>query len=44
MTAEERFKWLLANTLERVCVLEAALEAAQARIAEFEANETEAQT
>jgi cell division protein FtsB len=36
LTAVERFKWLLANALERVCVLEEQLEAAQARIAELE--------
>ncbi len=36
MTAEERFKWLLANTLERVCVLEAQLEEARARIVSLE--------
>lgn len=36
MTATERFKALLANALERVCVLEEQLELAQARIAELE--------
>lgn len=30
MTAVERFKWLLANALERVCVLEAELEKVRA--------------
>jgi hypothetical protein len=37
MTATERFKALLANALERVCVLEAELEQTQARLAELEA-------
>ena len=32
MTAVERFKALLANALERVCVLETELEKAQAEI------------
>lgn len=36
MTATERFKALLANALERVCVLEEQLETAQARIKELE--------
>lgn len=36
MTATERFKALLANALERVCVLEEQLELAQARITELE--------
>ena len=36
MTATERFKALLANALERVCVLEAELEQAQARLAELD--------
>ena len=36
MNATERFKMLLANALERVCVLEADLEQAQARVAELE--------
>jgi hypothetical protein len=36
VTATDRFKALLANALERVCILEAALETAQARIAELE--------
>ena len=44
MSATERFKRLLADALERVCVLEAELELAQARIAELEqTTETEAQ-
>jgi hypothetical protein len=38
MTATERYKMLLANALERVCVLEEQLELAQARIAESEAE------
>jgi hypothetical protein len=38
MTATERFKQLLANALERVCMLEAALEVAQARVAELETD------
>lgn len=37
MTAVERFKMLLANALERVCVLEEQLEQAQQRLAELEA-------
>lgn len=37
VTATERFKALLANALERVCVLEEQLELAQARVAELEA-------
>lgn len=41
MTATERFKTLFANAIERVCVLEAELEQAQARIAELEATEGE---
>lgn len=41
MTAAERFKALLANALERVCVLEEQLEAAQARIAELEQQHEE---
>lgn len=36
MTASERFKLLLVNALERVCVLEAELELARARLAELE--------
>ena len=39
VTATERFKQLLANALERVCVLEEQLEWAQARIAELEAQQ-----
>lgn len=35
-TAIERFKMLLANTLERVCILEEQLELAQGRIQELE--------
>jgi hypothetical protein len=35
-TARDRFKALLANALERVCVLEEQLELALARIAELE--------
>ncbi len=35
-TAVERFKALLADALERVCVLEEQLEQAQARVAELE--------
>lgn len=38
MTAVDRFKRLLADALERVCVLEEQLEAAQARTAELEAE------
>lgn len=38
MTATERFKTLLVNALERVCVLEEQLEAAQARLTELEAE------
>jgi hypothetical protein len=41
MTAAERFKALLANALERVCVLEELLEQAQARVAELEAERKE---
>lgn len=37
-SAAERFKTLYANAVERVCVLEEQLEAAQARIAELEAD------
>lgn len=36
MTATDRFKKLLADALERVCVLEEQLEQATARIAELE--------
>jgi len=36
VTAVERFKMLLANALERVCVLEEQLELAQQRVAELE--------
>lgn len=36
MTAIERFKMLLANAFERVCILEEQLEKAQARIKELE--------
>jgi cell division protein FtsB len=36
VTATERFKRLLADALERVCVLEEQLEQAHARIAELE--------
>jgi hypothetical protein len=44
-SATERFKALLANALERVCLLEAELEIAQARIAELEAvDSTERET
>lgn len=43
MTATERYKMLLANALERVCVLEEQLEAAQARIAELEPQPEEPQ-
>lgn len=35
-TATERFKALFADMVERVCVLEAELEQARARIAELE--------
>jgi len=35
-SATERFKRLLADALERVCVLEEQLELAQARLAELE--------
>lgn len=38
MTAADRFKALFANAVERVCVLEEQLEAAQARVAELEAE------
>lgn len=38
-SATERFKYLLANALERVCVLEEQLEIALARIAELESEE-----
>lgn len=38
-TATERFKRLLADALERVCVLEEQLELAQARVAELEAEQ-----
>lgn len=38
-TATERFKTLLANALERVCVLEAELEQARARIDELEPDQ-----
>lgn len=38
MSAAERFKALYANAVERVCVLEEQLEAAQARIAQLEAD------
>ena len=38
VTAEERFKWMLANALERNCVLEAQLEKANERIAEQHAT------
>lgn len=41
MTATERFKRLLADALERVCVLEEQLERAQQRIAELEAGQDE---
>lgn len=40
MTAAQRMKLLLANALERVCMLEAELEQAKARIAELEAQKT----
>ena len=36
MTARERFKRLLADALERICVLEGQLELAQTRLAELE--------
>jgi hypothetical protein len=36
LTATERFKAMFANAVERCCVLEAALEQAQTRIAELE--------
>jgi hypothetical protein len=38
VSATDRFKALLANALERVCVLEAELEQARARISELEAE------
>ena len=41
MSATERFKRLLADALERVCVLEEQLELAQARLAELEQTTTE---
>ena len=41
VSAIERFKALLANALERVCVLEEQLELAQQRIAELEAQRLE---
>lgn len=37
MTATERFKALFANAIERICVLEAELEQAQAHLAELTA-------
>jgi hypothetical protein len=40
-TATARFKGLLANALERVCVLEEELEVAQARIRELEAVDSD---
>jgi hypothetical protein len=40
-TATERFKALLANALERVCVLEEELETARARISELEAVDSD---
>jgi hypothetical protein len=40
-TATERFKALLANALEHVCVLEEQLELAQARISELEAVDSD---
>lgn len=42
VTAKERFKAMLANALERLCVLEEQLEQAQARIAELEAAQPKA--
>jgi hypothetical protein len=36
MTATDRFKMLLANALERVCLLEAELEQARQQIAELD--------
>lgn len=42
MTATERFKWLLANALERVCLLEEEIEKAKARIAHLESEKTAA--
>jgi hypothetical protein len=38
VTATDRFKMLLANALERVCVLEEQLEQAQTRIVELETS------
>jgi hypothetical protein len=38
VTAAERFKARMADAIERICVLEEALEQAQARIAELEAK------
>ena len=42
LTAVDRFKILLANALERVCVLEEQLEQAQQRIQELEKGEDDA--
>lgn len=36
MTADDRFKWLYANTVARLCQVEAQLEQANERIAELE--------
>ena len=41
MTATERFKRLLVDALEKVCVLEEQLEQATARIAELEQERDE---
>jgi hypothetical protein len=38
-SATDRYKMLLANALERVCVLETELEQARERVAELEARD-----
>lgn len=43
LTATERFKALFANAIERICVLEAELEATQARLAALEGALEEAE-
>jgi hypothetical protein len=44
VTATERFKMLYATAVEQVCVLQAELESARARIVELENEKNEAST